>query len=363
MDDELTKAEDINSRTIIADVSKEMKTSYLNYAMSVIVSRALPDVRDGLKPVHRRILYDMYEMGLKASGSYKKCARIVGDVLGKYHPHGDASVYDALVRLAQDFSLRYPVVTPQGNFGSIDGDDAAAMRYTECRLSRFGQTMIENIDKNTVELINNFDDSEKEPTVLPTLLPNLLINGASGIAAGYATNIPTFNFNEVVDAIITRIDSPNCQLKSIMQVMPGPDFPTGGKIINGEDLLNIYTIGHGSVKVMAHYDITKKGNKTVLIFHDLPYGVDIDNGVKAPLKKLVIDEGYEVFEDINVEKVGNRQFDIKVTLSKDADVAKCLEILFNKTRLCDSIKINNTVIKVILIFLIFIYNHLLYLLI
>ena len=174
MDDELTKAEDINSRTIIADVSKEMKTSYLNYAMSVIVSRALPDVRDGLKPVHRRILYDMYEMGLKASGSYKKCARIVGDVLGKYHPHGDASVYDALVRLAQDFSLRYPVVTPQGNFGSIDGDPPAAMRYTESKMSRIGEEMLTDIGKNTVDFGPNYDDSLEEPTVLPAAFPFLL---------------------------------------------------------------------------------------------------------------------------------------------------------------------------------------------
>ena len=226
MDDELTKAEDINSRTIIADVSKEMKTSYLNYAMSVIVSRALPDVRDGLKPVHRRILYDMYEMGLKASGSYKKCARIVGDVLGKYHPHGDASVYDALVRLAQDFSLRYPVVTPQGNFGSIDGDPPAAMRYTESKMSRIGEEMLTDIGKNTVDFGPNYDDSLEEPTVLPAAFPFLLTNGTSGIAVGMATNMAPHNLTEVVDGICAFIDNPEISSLELMDYVNYPDFRT-----------------------------------------------------------------------------------------------------------------------------------------
>ena len=275
MDDEITKADDINSRTIIADVSTEMKTSYLNYAMSVIISRALPDVRDGLKPVHRRILYDMYEMGLKASGPYKKCARIVGDVLGKYHPHGDASVYDALVRLAQDFSLRYPVVTPQGNFGSIDGDPPAAMRYTESKMSKIGEEMLTDIGKNTVDFGPNYDDSLEEPTVLPAAFPFLLTNGSSGIAVGMATNMAPHNLTEVVDGICALIDNPDISSLELMDYVKGPDFPSAGIICGKKGIVDAFTTGKGKVVIRSRYEIeeNEKGHDRI-IFTEIPYQVN-----------------------------------------------------------------------------------------
>lgn len=225
--------EETVGKILQTNIEEEMKTSYLNYAMSVIVSRALPDVRDGLKPVHRRILFDMYEMGLKSNSAFKKSARIVGDVLGKYHPHGDASVYDALVRLAQDFSLRYPVVKPQGNFGSIDGDPPAAMRYTEAKMSRIGEEMLNDIQKETVNFIPNYDDSMQEPQVLPASIPYLLVNGTSGIAVGMATNMAPHNLTEVCNAIAAYIDDPEITIERLMEHVKGPDFPTAG-IICGE---------------------------------------------------------------------------------------------------------------------------------
>ena len=217
-------------KVIKADLSTEMKTSYLNYAMSVIVSRALPDVRDGLKPVHRRILYDMWDIGLKSTSQTKKCARVVGDVLGKYHPHGDASVYDALVRLGQDFSLRYPVVKPQGNFGSIDGDPPAAMRYTEAKLSKLGEEMLTDINKETVDFTPNYDESLKEPSVLPSAFPFLLVNGSSGIAVGMATNLAPHNLTEVINGIAALIDNPDITIPELMEYIKGPDFPSYGII-------------------------------------------------------------------------------------------------------------------------------------
>src|SRR5690554_3991305 len=222
--------EEQTGRIIKTNVEEEMKISYLNYAMSVIVSRALPDIRDGLKPVHRRILFDMFEMGLKYNTPYKKAARIVGDVLGKYHPHGDGSVYDALVRLAQNFSLRYTVVAPQGNFGSIDGDPAAAMRYTEAKMSRIGEEMLNDIQKGTVDFGPNYDDSLQEPLVLPAAFPFLLANGSSGIAVGMATNMAPHNITEICAAIAAYIDNPEITLPELMEHIKGPDFPTGGVI-------------------------------------------------------------------------------------------------------------------------------------
>src|SRR6202142_4458594 len=210
------------------DIESEMKKSYLDYAMSVIVGRALPDVRDGLKPVHRRILFGMYELGLTSTKAYRKCAKIVGEVLGKFHPHGDAPVYDALVRLAQDFNMRYPLVDGQGNFGSVDGDPPATMRYTEARLSKIAEEMLADIEKETVEFVPNFDESEKEPVVMPTRIPGLLVNGSSGIAVGMATHIPPHNLREIVQAAILLIEEPDTNLKTIMKLVPGPDFPTGG---------------------------------------------------------------------------------------------------------------------------------------
>src|SRR5918996_3142737 len=228
-----------------------MRTSYLDYAMSVIVSRALPDVRDGLKPVHRRILYTMGEMGLSATSSYRKCAAIVGEVMGKYHPHGDVALYDALVRLAQDFSMRYPLVDGQGNFGSVDGDSPAAMRYTEARLAAIADELLADIDKQTVDYKPNYDASMQEPVVLPGRLPNLLINGSAGIAVGMATNIPPHNLNEICDAVVHLLDNPEATIEDLMQFVQGPDFPTGGTILGREGVKAAYATGRGRVVIRA----------------------------------------------------------------------------------------------------------------
>ena len=223
--------EDNKDFVVNVNLADEMESSFLSYAMSVIVARALPDVRDGMKPVHRRILYTMSELGVFSDKPHKKSARIVGDAMGKYHPHGDTAIYEAMVRMAQDFSYRYPLVDGHGNFGSVDGDGAAAMRYTEARMSKIAMEMLRDIDKDTVEMSYNFDDSLLEPTVLPARFPNLLVNGAKGIAAGFATDIPPHNLAEVIDGVITRIKSPNCKLETILNDIPGPDFPTGGIIM------------------------------------------------------------------------------------------------------------------------------------
>src|SRR5467141_1424539 len=225
---------------IPVDIEAEMRKSYLDYAMSVIIGRALPDVRDGLKPVHRRILFGMYELGLTSTRPYRKCAKIVGEVLGKYHPHGDTPVYDALVRMAQDFSMRVPLIDGQGNFGSVDGDMPAAMRYTESRLTKVAQSLIDDIDKDTVDFQANYDNSEREPTVLPAKFPNLLVNGAGGIAVGMATNIPPHNLGEVIDACIALIDDPALGIDDLINIIPGPDFPTGGIILGRQGIRSAY---------------------------------------------------------------------------------------------------------------------------
>ena len=324
-------------------LDERSKQDFLVYANSVIKARAIPSVEDNLKPIHRKILWTMYEDKLYPEKKTTKCASVVGDAL-HYSPHGDSSVYGALVRLSQWWKLRYPLITMQGNCGNILGDGAAASRYTECKLSPVGMLMLEDLNKDCVEMKPNYSGEQMEPVVLPSRFPWLLCGNNSGIAVGMSSDLVSHNYTEVAAAIKYYLDNKDCSIADLMQFIKGPDFPTGGMILNGEELLNIYTLGHGAVKVAAHYDISKKGNKTLITFHDIPYGVEIDSGVKAPLKKLVLDDGYDVFEDINVEKAGPRNFDIKVTLSKDADVAKCLEILFTKTRLSDSIKINNTVI-------------------
>jgi DNA gyrase subunit A len=228
-------------------ISEEMKRSYLDYAMSVIVSRALPDVRDGLKPVHRRILYSMHESGYEWNRPYRKSARVVGDVIGKYHPHGDTAIYDALVRMAQDFSLRLPLIDGQGNFGSVDGDPPAAMRYTECRLEKVAHTLLEDIDKDTVDFQDNYDNTESEPTVLPARFPNLLVNGAGGIAVGMATNSPPLNLTEVINACIAYMDDPSIEIDALNEIVPGPDFPTGGLILGRQGIRSAYHKGRGSV--------------------------------------------------------------------------------------------------------------------
>ena len=256
----------------------------------------------------------------------------------------DSSIYEALVRLSQWWKIRYPLVELQGNGGNLLGDGAAASRYTECRLTKVGMMLLEDIEKNCVDTRPNFDESTTEPVSLPSKFPYLLCGNNSGIAVGMSSDLVSHNFTEVMGAINYYMDHKDCSIADLMQFIKGPDFPTGGLITNGEELLNIYSTGRGSIKVYSHYEISKKGAKTVITFKDIPYGVEIDSGVKAPLKKLVLDDGYDIFEDIDVRKAGPRNFDILVTLSKNADVAKALEILFAKTRLCDSIKINQTVL-------------------
>lgn len=245
-------------RVEYVSIEEEMKSAYLDYAMSVIIGRALPDARDGLKPVQRRILYAMGELGLLHNKPYKKCARVVGEVLGKYHPHGDAPVYEALVRMAQDFTMRYPLIDGQGNFGSMDGDPPAAMRYTEARLSRIAEEFLKDIDKNTVDFVPNFDGSFMEPVVLPTRVPNLLLNGASGIAVGMATNIPPHNLNEVVDAAIYLVDNPDATIEELTKFIKGPDFPTGGEIIGKGEILKAYITGRGTIKIRGKVEIEQK---------------------------------------------------------------------------------------------------------
>ncbi len=272
-------------------IEEEMKRSYIDYAMSVIVGRALPDVRDGLKPVHRRILYAMRDMGLTSNKPYKKCARIVGEVLGKYHPHGDMAVYDALVRMVQDFSLRYPLIDGQGNFGSVDGDSAAAMRYTEARLEKIAEELIEDIDKNTVDFVPNFDESLKEPSILPGKVPNLLINGSSGIAVGMATNIPPHNLAEVVDAITYQIDNPDADLRSLMRYIKGPDFPTGGLILGRKGIIEAYSSGRGSIKIRGRAVFEKIKNRDCIVVTEIPYQVNkaklIENAAELVRNKVI----------------------------------------------------------------------------
>ncbi len=330
-----------NERVIDVDVSKEMKLSYLNYAMSVIVSRALPDVRDGLKPVHRRILYDMYDMGLRSSGSYKKCARIVGDVLGKYHPHGDASVYDALVRLAQSFSLRYPVVAPQGNFGSIDGDPAAAMRYTESKMSKIGEEMLTDINKETVDFGPNYDDSMVEPTVLPAAFPFLLANGSSGIAVGMATNMAPHNINEICAAIEAVINDPDITIDELMKnYIKGPDFPTGANICGLNGIRDAFTTGRGKIVIRSSYEIEvpERGHDQI-VFSEIPYQVNKAELVKKidALRKDNIIPGIAAVKDES-DRNGIR---LVVELKTGAPAIVVLNLLFSKTALQTNFNVNN----------------------
>src|ERR1700678_4477685 len=266
---------DNNDRNININIEDEMKSSYMDYAMSVIVGRALPDVRDGLKPVHRGILFGMSEMGLAPNRPTRKCAKIVGEVLGKFHPHGDASVYDSLVRMAQPFSMRYPLVDGQGNFGSVDGDPPAAMRYTEARLSKLAMFLLHDIDKETVDFRPNYDDSESEPEVLPTRIPNLLVNGSSGIAVGMASNIPPHNLTEIVSACIALIENPDITLAQLMQIVPGPDFPTAGFINGAMEIVSAYKTGRGRLHLRArtHFEDVGKGERQAIIISELPYHV------------------------------------------------------------------------------------------
>ena len=320
-------------------IDEEMRTSYLTYAMSVIVSRALPDVRDGLKPVHRRILYAMQEMGIRANTANKKTARIVGEVLGKYHPHGDSSVYDALVRMAQPFSSRYPLIDGQGNFGSVDGDPPAAMRYTEARMTTIAQELLADIDLNTVDFIPNFDDSLEEPTVLPARLPNMLVNGASGIAVGMATNIPPHNLGEVCDAICYLVDHPDCVTEQLMRHVKGPDFPTGAKIRGSSGIMDIYTTGRGRVVIEATTEIEDMpGGRERIIVTELPYQINKANLVEKTAH-LVREKRIEGISDIRDES--DRQgMRIVFELRRDAHAQLVLNNLFRHTAMRTSYNAN-----------------------
>src|SRR5216117_601879 len=272
------------------ELEQEMRSSFLDYAMSVIVSRALPDVRDGLKPVHRRVLYGMHEAGMQPNRPHKKCARIVGDVMGSYHPHGDTAIYDTLVRLAQPFSLRYPLVDGQGNFGNIDGYPAAAMRYTECRLSKIATELLRDIDANTVDFEPNYDESRRQPSVLPSRFPNLLVNGSAGIAVGMATNIPPHNLGEVIDGIVAMVDDPNIDVERLSRHIKGPDFPTGGYIVGRSGIRDAYRSGRGRVVMRARAHIEElRGGKSAIIVTELPYGVKKggEGGVIEKIAELV----------------------------------------------------------------------------
>ncbi|MCX5702695.1 MAG: DNA gyrase subunit A [Candidatus Omnitrophica bacterium] len=321
-----------NEKIIPVCIEEEVKNSYLNYAMSVIVGRALPDVRDGLKPVHRRILYAMQELNLDHSKPYKKCARIVGEVLGKYHPHGDVAVYDTLVRMAQDFSLRYPLVDGQGNFGSVDGDAAAAMRYTEARLAAISEEMLADIDKDTVNFGPNFDASLKEPLLLPASLPNLLVNGSSGIAVGMATNIPSHNLNEVADAIIYLLDHPEAEIKDLMRYIKGPDFPTAGVICGKAGIKEAYTTGRGKVMVRARATVEhQKNGKDLIVVTEIPYQIQKSALIES-IAGLVDEKKIEGISDIRDEsdKEGMR---IVVELKRDIEPQIVLNQLFKHTQL------------------------------
>lgn len=321
--------------TIKRDIVEELQESYLNYSMSVIVSRALPDVRDGLKPVHRRILYGMSELGVHWNRSYKKSARIVGDVLGKYHPHGDSSVYDALVRMAQNFSMRYQLVDGQGNFGSVDGDNAAAMRYTESRMTRIGSEMLRDLDKDTVAWQYNFDDSLEEPTVLPTTVPALLINGSEGIAVGMATKIPPHNLNEIINALVVQVDNPDITVDELMEHVKGPDFPTAAIVMGMDGLKNAYETGRGKITVRARaYIETNKQGKESIIISELPYQVNKANLIEK-IADLVRDKKIEGISDLRDEsdKDGIR---IVIETKRDAIPDIVLNQLYSHTQLQDT---------------------------
>lgn len=262
-----------DDKIIPINIESEMKSAYIDYSMSVIVSRALPDVRDGFKPVHRRVLFGMNELGNFFSGDTKKSARIVGEVMGKYHPHGDSSIYFTMVRMAQEWSLRYPLVFGQGNFGSIDGDSPAAMRYTEVKLARMGEEMLQDIDKETVDFVPNFDNTLSEPSVLPTKIPNLLVNGASGIAVGMATNMPPHNLTESLNAAVALIDNPELDIDGLMEYIKAPDFPTGGEIFGIQGVRDAFETGRGRILIRAKAEIESDGNHDQIIISEIPYGV------------------------------------------------------------------------------------------
>ncbi len=333
-----------SSQKVPVSIEEELRTSYLDYSMSVIIGRAIPDVRDGLKPVHRRVLYSMNEQGIRWNGPHRKSARVVGDVLGKYHPHGDQSVYDALARLAQPWSMRYPLIDGQGNFGSVDGDPPAAMRYTEARLSRLSSELLADIDKDTVDFVPNFDDSEQEPSVLPNKFPNLLVNGSGGIAVGMATNIPPHNLGEIIDATVHLIRSPECTVLDLMKHVPGPDFPTAGLIYGTEGIRQAYLTGRGKITMRARAEVKKlgKGDREQIVVTEIPYQVNKANLV-AKIAELIREKRIEGVS--NVEDHSDREgMSIAIELKKDAYPQVVLNQLYRLTELQTSFGVINLVI-------------------
>ena len=325
-----------DQKLIQHEIYEEMKNSYIDYAMSVIVGRALPDVRDGLKPVHRRILYGMHELGITPDKPHKKSARLVGDVMGKYHPHGDSSIYDAMVRMAQDFSIRYPLVDGHGNFGSVDGDGAAAMRYTEARMSNLSLQMLRDIDKETVKFVPNFDEEEEEPSVLPARFPNLLVNGSNGIAVGMATSIPPHNLGEVIDATVKMIDDEDCTIEDLIKIVKGPDFPTGASILGKNSAKLAYRTGHGKVIVRAQAEIEEnaKGNKQQIIVTEIPFQVNKARLIEK-IAELLKDKKIEGISDIRDES-SRHGMRIVIELKRDANAQITLNRLYKHTQMQDS---------------------------
>src|SRR6187402_1257047 len=342
MDDSLQPLEtQDNDRIIPVNIEEQMKTAYIDYSMSVIVGRALPDVRDGLKPVHRRILHAMNQLGLVYNRSYKKSARIVGEVLGKYHPHGDTSVYDALVRMAQEWSMRYTMVDGQGNFGNQDGDGPAAMRYTEARLERLSEHMLDDIEKDTVDFQLNFDDSEKEPTVLPTRVPQLLINGSSGIAVGMATNMMPHNLSEVIDGCVAYIDDKEISIDELIKHVKGPDFPTGGIIYGFEGVKAGFHTGRGRVVLRGKVNIeTTKNGREKIIINEVPYQVNRDT-LTARIGELINEKQIEGISDVNNESNNKEGTRVVIDLKKDAVAQIVINQLYKQTELQTSYGINN----------------------
>ena len=328
--------DNLDGKIIERDIENEMKTAYISYAMSVIVQRALPDVRDGLKPVHRRILYAMHEDGITSDKPYRKCANTVGSVLGRYHPHGDSSVYDAMVRMAQDFSLRYMLIDGHGNLGSIDGDGAAAMRYTEARMSKIAEYMLTDIEKNTVDFMPNYDDRLQEPTVLPSKIPQLLINGSSGIAVGMATNIPPHNLNEVCDGVIKIIENPELTDEELMSIIKGPDFPTGGMILGKDGIKEAYKTGRGKIIVRAEAEIEEMANnKQRIIVTSLPYQVNKARLIEN-ISKLVREKRIEGISELRDESDRNDRVRIVIELKRDARAQVVLNQLYKNTQMQDT---------------------------
>lgn len=327
-----------HDRILKINIEEEMKSSYIDYSMSVIVARALPDVRDGFKPVHRRILYGMLGIGNTSSSPYKKCARVVGEVLGKYHPHGDSSVYGALVRMGQEWNMRYKLVDGQGNFGSVDGDSPAAMRYTECRLSKMGEQVMDDLEKDTVDMTNNFDDSLLEPTVMPTKIPNLLVNGGNGIAVGMATNIPTHNLSEVIDGCCAYIDNPEIDTEGLMQYIPAPDFPTGAYIYGLQGVKDAYETGRGRIIMRAKAEIESDDSHDKIVVTEIPYGVNKQQLIEY-IAELVKEGKLEGISNVN-DETGRQGMRIVVDVKRDANANVILNKLFKMTALQSSFSVN-----------------------